>query len=136
MLNFILTGHTCGDACWHAREDVCRCSCGGKNHGILCGTHGEQPERTSRKDGRVYKLVAVSPSYIEAVTAERNGLKDYPDADLYCWPKRLAPVIMRQATAAQDNWTEVKAVHSDSYKFLIWRLLDGQDYPRKAAKAA
>ncbi len=24
----------CGFACWEAREDVCRCSCGGRNHGI------------------------------------------------------------------------------------------------------
>lgn len=54
----ILTSQTCGDACWHAREDVCRCSCGGKNHGCL--THGgERPERTSKIDGEVYKLAGV-----------------------------------------------------------------------------
>jgi hypothetical protein len=24
----------CTVSCWNAEEDVCRCSCGGKNHGI------------------------------------------------------------------------------------------------------
>jgi hypothetical protein len=30
----IMTEATCGEACWSAKEEVCRCSCGGKNHGI------------------------------------------------------------------------------------------------------
>ena len=29
-----LTDAPCTSKCWHAEEDVCRCSCGGKNHGI------------------------------------------------------------------------------------------------------
>lgn len=24
----------CGPQCWEAKDDVCRCSCGGKNHGM------------------------------------------------------------------------------------------------------
>lgn len=35
MLEALYTEHTCGDACWHAHEDICRCSCGGRNHGCL-----------------------------------------------------------------------------------------------------
>jgi len=23
----MISGHTCGPACWEAREDVCRCEC-------------------------------------------------------------------------------------------------------------
>ena len=54
----VLTSQTCGEACWHAREEVCRCSCGGRNHGCL--KHGgEQPERTSKIGGHLYKLAAV-----------------------------------------------------------------------------
>jgi hypothetical protein len=29
-----LTTAPCTSKCWHAEEDVCRCSCGGRNHGI------------------------------------------------------------------------------------------------------
>ena len=29
-----LTNAPCTAKCWHAEEDVCRCSCGGKHHGI------------------------------------------------------------------------------------------------------
>jgi len=25
--------HTCGEACWFAKEEICRCSCNGKHHG-------------------------------------------------------------------------------------------------------
>lgn len=52
---------TCGEACWHAREEVCRCSCGGKNHGCLrAGAEGAaEPERTCRINGVRYKLAAV-----------------------------------------------------------------------------
>jgi hypothetical protein len=54
----VLTSTTCGEPCWHAREEVCRCSCGGRNHGCLLGG-GESPERTARIDGERYRLVAV-----------------------------------------------------------------------------
>jgi len=62
MLEALYTEQTCGDACWHAREDVCRCSCGGKNHGCLRTEDGEQPNRTRRIKDMMYQLVAVSPS--------------------------------------------------------------------------
>jgi len=29
----LLSAHTCSEACWFAREEVCRCSCNGKHHG-------------------------------------------------------------------------------------------------------
>ena len=29
-----LTSAPCTSSCWHAEEYLCRCSCGGKNHGI------------------------------------------------------------------------------------------------------
>ena len=55
----ILTGATCGDNCWHAREEVCRCSCGGVNHGCLLEEGKERPARTCRIQGEDYTLVAV-----------------------------------------------------------------------------
>ncbi|MGO9014666.1 MAG: hypothetical protein ACLQF0_06765 [Dissulfurispiraceae bacterium] len=56
-----LTEATCGEACWHAKEDICRCSCGGKNHGILLSANGEQPVRQSKIDGHRYQMLAVGP---------------------------------------------------------------------------
>lgn len=55
----ILTEQTCGEACWHAHETVCRCSCGGRNHGILNTPDGQRPDRMCRMNGFVYKLAAV-----------------------------------------------------------------------------
>jgi hypothetical protein len=50
---------TCGEPCWHAREDECRCSCGGKNHGCLRVEGAEQPTRTAKIGGERYELLAV-----------------------------------------------------------------------------
>ena len=50
---------TCGEACWRAREDVCRCYCGGANHGVLRSGNGERPTRTRRVGRHVYELEAV-----------------------------------------------------------------------------
>lgn len=54
-----LSEATCGEACWEAREDVCRCSCGGKNHGCLRAVDGVRPPRTAKIDGFRYELKAV-----------------------------------------------------------------------------
>lgn len=55
----VITESTCSDGCWYAREEVCRCSCGGSNHGCLRGEGGEQPIRTAKIDGVVCELRAV-----------------------------------------------------------------------------
>lgn len=67
MATAILTGHTCGEACWAAREDVCRCSCGGVNHGVLRDANGIRPVRTRRVDNHWYELEAVVPGYRAAM---------------------------------------------------------------------
>jgi hypothetical protein len=54
-----LSEATCGEACWEAREDVCRCSCGGKNHGCLRTPDGVRPVRNAKIDGVRYELKAV-----------------------------------------------------------------------------
>lgn len=48
---------TCGEGCWSAKEDVCRCECGGKNHGIHL--RGETAIRACRINGYRYELVSV-----------------------------------------------------------------------------
>jgi len=77
----VLTSQTCGEACWHAREEVCRCSCGGANHGCL--THGgERPERTCKIDGILYRLKAVGKRRdISADACEMNRQAGYRSVD-------------------------------------------------------
>lgn len=58
-LRAVLTSQTCGEPCWHAREEVCRCSCGGRNHGCLLIPGAERPERAAKIDGERYTLLAV-----------------------------------------------------------------------------
>lgn len=79
LMAAVLTQTTCNEACWCAAEEVCHCSCGGKNHGIFRRT-GERPERTCRIKGTWYKLGAVG-SFVEisqqahalCKAAEANG---------------------------------------------------------------
>jgi hypothetical protein len=59
ILQAMVTEQTCGDACWHAREDICHCSCSGKNHGCLRTEDGQQPNRTRKIKGGMYQLIAV-----------------------------------------------------------------------------
>lgn len=59
VIQAIMSERTCGEACWEAREDICRCSCGGRNHGIY-RTTGTRPERTRKLNGYRYQLVAVA----------------------------------------------------------------------------
>lgn len=52
-----LSDITCGENCWNAKEEICRCECGGKNHGIHL--RGENAVRACRINGRRYELVSV-----------------------------------------------------------------------------
>jgi hypothetical protein len=70
----VLTSMTCGEPCWHAVEDICRCSCGGKNHGCLTTADGKQPVRASKIDGERYKLAGVGlRADLMAAAKELNG---------------------------------------------------------------
>jgi len=137
----ILTGHTCGEACWHARELVCRCSCGGANHGILKLANGVQPDRTMRKGDTVYTLAAVSSSYNEAGKTTREVMDTrFPGLDVYAYGDYREcsdmPVIQRKASASQLKWAESKTVEPDRYgdKYLVWALPVGAKYCTKASR--
>jgi hypothetical protein len=101
LIMAVLTGSTCGEACWHAAEDVCRCSCGGKNHGIL-KNGGERPERTCKIQGRFYRLGAVGTWLdIRKLSHEYN----VPNGD-YSKMRRIQAVD-KPPSNAQKHWPEV-----------------------------
>lgn len=140
----ILTGHTCGEACWHARDEVCHCSCGGKNHGILRTKDGTRPERTCKKNGQFYTLAGVAPSYIEAEKMLREVLDtSFPGLDWCAYGEyrdcSTMPVLSRKASISALKWKEVQAVESTEYhgnKYLIWRLPPGEKYVTKKSQSA
>lgn len=108
-----LTQATCGEACWEAREDVCRCSCGGRNHGCLRTPDGKRPERTRKIDGFRYVLRGIRDvcdaarrineahgiTYVYAYSA-----KDYPGV-----PAKVKPATKDQL----DKWPELKAYRDE-----------------------
>ena len=138
----IMSEATCGEACWQAREDVCRCCCNGANHGCDRKT-SERPERTRRKGAHRYKLMAIT-GYGEAYWMPKNDKSDYmdtvhPDAvyptGAYFDALRRYPydrVIFNLASESAHKWTEVKAVDlcPDNVKtyqcdtYLVWERID------------
>jgi len=132
MLGTVLVpGMTCGAACWMAREDVCRCSCNGVNHGIM-RQGGEQPERTRHKQGIMYQLIAVT-SYGGASKMKTDDYGSWLDKVGYR-SGRLYPherVVHNKATASQMKWPEVQAVDlgldqrgRPEEKHLVWERTD------------
>lgn len=135
----VMTGSTCGDACWHAREEVCRCSCGGKNHGILT-RGGCAPKRTCKIEN-FYELVAVIPGrasgeawndVYQRTNAAINEVCDdrFPGIDHYAYgawrEEKYFPVLDRKISATQAKWPEVAAVPNACR--LIWARPAGTRY--------
>jgi len=126
----ILTGHTCGDACWHAREEICRCSCGGKNHGILRTANGVRPVRTRKIDGNFYELVAICIPGTSNAEEKRISDERFPGLD-WCGygdyrPEKTMPVLARKISESQAKWPEVQAIEGATY--LIWARPVGTRY--------
>ena len=139
----ILSETTCGEACWCAREDVCRCICGGKNHGILRTPNGVQPIRTSKIDGYRYELLAVGERK-ELFEQIDKLMKDLPlkSEDKitetltyhYHWQytDKGSPIRVKYATAIQtEHWKELTQFkgleHCDFIRkevTLIWKRVD------------
>lgn len=119
MITGYLSGHTCGDACWHAKDLVCHCSCGGKNHGIF-SRGGNQPERTCKIGGQFYKLVEVGTyaAISKRVMEELRAINHYWLLD----PN--GPWCKRPATKTQaDKWPEVAAFKGDEKPYLLWQQI-------------
>jgi hypothetical protein len=108
------SGHTCGDACWHARDLICVCSCGGKNHGILARGDA-QPTRTARIGGEMYELIEVGQ--YAAIQARRMAETRACGHHWLLDPN--GPWVAKSATKAQvKNWPELSAFGDGAY--LLW----------------
>lgn len=121
----IMTETTCGEACWCAMEDVCRCSCGGKNHGIF-RRGGSRPERTCKIKGMLYKVHTICQSYYEAkklcyeLRKAANDVSKYTGLVYY----DSEPGDMyhsKSITPNQAKWPEVQNVAGA--KYIIWQRI-------------
>lgn len=83
-LEVYITDTTCGEACWRALEDICRCSCSGRNHGCMRDENGVRPARTSKIKGYVYQLLAVG--------TYGNTEKQADEIKRRCLDEELVPV--------------------------------------------
>lgn len=139
LIEAMYTEATCGEACWCAREDVCRCSCGGKNHGILRTADGQRPERTAKIDGSRYVLLAVGCDGIseQARTLNRaNGPRRVDKITdtltyTYFWEEtdKHAPARVKPASKDQvARWPELTAWRTENRYFnpvyLLWKRQD------------
>ncbi len=126
----ILSGHTCGPACWEAREDICRCECGGKNHGCLRDSNGIQPTRRTKIQGDSYSLAGSGHFYDLAKQAETMN----KDAGCFYYPiahgsQRFDKCVarVRRATDSQvQSWPELAAYRTPEWNllgtYLLWEL--------------
>ena len=111
-----LSLNTCGEACWHAKEDICRCYCNGRNHGCLKSPNGISPMRMAKIDGYMYTLRAFGKYrdlYAEAKKINDSGKpsgqvsasgKNYPftETQYGAWA-RLKPPTYNQT----QKWAEL-----------------------------
>lgn len=124
MTQFIITATTCGLNCWHAVEEVCRCSCGGVNHSCLRGEHGVQPVRTCKIDGVMRELAGVGDGVADE--AKRLNL----ESGEFYWPiahavgNDMPHVTAKIKTATADQltkWPELKAYREANASLPPWK---------------
>lgn len=133
------TLHTCGEACWYAKEDLCHCCCAGKNHGCLKTGTGISPMRMAKIDGHMYQLKgfgkygemlgqaevinkAKGPCRVDKVT----GTLTYT----YYWQETSPGAPARVKTIPYDTlqrWSEFKQFHGMT-KQDVWILHSGPIY--------
>ena len=138
LLEAILTQSTCGESCWHAREDICRCSCGGKNHGCLRDGNGDRPVRSAKIDGDRYTLSMVGSydNYHEIASETRRINESFGPREVftygygnsidYPWREtdKHAPARLKPASKDQiAKWPELSAFRDlPPYRsvYLLW----------------
>lgn len=115
---------TCGANCWHAKEDVCRCMCGGDNHGVLLKEGAEQPARTRRIKGRMFGLTGIHQSWMTANKDRTETSRAFNEEHNLQWFMENA--VMQSATKSQRKWEEIQNFIAGIDEempnvYLIWR---------------
>ena len=125
LVEAVFTATTCGEGCWYAKELICRCSCGGKNHGCLLKDSAEKPMRASKIDGERYELAAVGccrDLYKQANELLKGRMHPAPWGLIHWhYTDKGSPVRLKAATKQQkESWKEVKNCGAQ-YPYLLWK---------------
>lgn len=141
----VATNATCSAACWYAKQEECRCFCGGINHGILLTDGAEQPRRACTIEGVQYILGGVDISYSVA-SAWARLYKEESDKDSsvpyyrrsYALNGKDSYAWRKNATEAQKRWPEVAGTQNTKthfyFKYLLWIRADAIDHYDEWAK--
>ena len=113
-LMVVLTEATCGEACWAAQHDVCRCSCGGANHGIK--KRGGSADRTRKVGRNRYRLIAVMTESDRPYAAARELARERQPDDFrshhnFALRPSWGPpnvIAVEPATKVQERWPELE----------------------------
>ena len=102
-----LSQRTCAEQCWNAREDVCRCTCHGANHGCLLINGRPAPGRTKRTGDTRWRLHAVADHSTACFVLERYLVGDH-------WALQAIPKDCKWPEAqGADCWGSLVWVRSD-----------------------
>ena len=121
------TTSTCNSACWLAQEAVCRCMCGGANHGVMT-RGGSQPGRYRRRGGIPYRLDAIHETWNDVMTALGRIYQDLRG------PYRGAVAFMEKASGGQLKWPEVEnflATARFRMAYLLWIRDDREEHDER-----
>jgi len=136
----VLTGSTCGFACWMAEQDTCRCSCYGKNHGIMLTDGAEQPRRQAKINGERFYLAVIGDersishervlqAFEESEYGEPFATASYPGSSYKAirgndyWNKRRALWWAKTASASQMKWSECQPFYNPERPWRKPRIL-------------
>lgn len=151
MITSLFSDITCGEGCWTAKEDICKCSCNGKNHGCLKSEKDNniQPLRTSKINGFRYELYAIDKyndlqNIVDKVNRNKfYKIDTYTDKEgktheyKYFYNDNVKNALIRIKPASKiqiQNWTELNQYKNmnrfDLYKnkpYLLWLRIDKKD---------
>ena len=138
----IISDATCGLNCWLAEEPICKCFCGGLNHGVMLKLNAKQPKRMAKLDGVMYELVGISAYTTHKDYAKMNIKADkinhlpeneYITHDNFYNVDRIkylessdknAPMRVKKATKTQiANWDEIKNISKSIHVYLLWQKI-------------
>jgi hypothetical protein len=135
-----ITETTCGEACWSAREDICRCSCIGKNHGVTRTPAGVTPVRTRKLNGHAYQLLAVESTNgscravrMRPLEVQKSGIMGKLVAggrwERYSWDSTPGyPVKLKTASESEvRRWPELAAWRGHGRPCTSWIRADLAD---------
>lgn len=125
---YTLQGHTCGDHCWSARDEECKCSCGGANHGIF-RKEGTRPTRTRKMDGAIFELCEIGDfSKLYASANAANSEDKIFNRTGWKWGGKRPRFEVRGASESQRKWPEIQPFLGERDLGILWKRISAHSW--------